>query len=62
MTARTTEPVLWLCPILMLVIGIWFFTWMGFSIVAAILVSLLLVCPAILIYGAVVAFHRKKRR
>jgi len=60
MAARKAESVLWLCPVLMLMLGIWVFTWMGFSIVAAILVSLLLVCPSILIYGAVVAFRRKK--
>lgn len=48
--------IIWLCPILMLALAAWIFTLFGFSIWAAIFISLLLVCPAIIIYGMITIF------
>jgi len=44
---------LWLCPPLMTVIAVWIFMLLGFTVWAAALMALLLICPAIIIYGLI---------
>lgn len=50
---------LWLCPPLMTALAVWTFTLLGLTLWTAIALSLLLVCPAIIIYGIVVVTRRK---
>ncbi len=46
---------IWLCPPLMTALAVWVFTLLGFTIWTAVLMALLLVCPAIIIYGVITA-------
>lgn len=44
---------IWLCPPLMTALAVWILTLLGFTVWVAVLMALLLVCPAIIIYGLI---------
>lgn len=50
---------IWLCPPLMTAIAVWIFTLLGFTIWAAVFMALLLICPAIIIFGLIKISRRK---
>lgn len=50
---------IWLCPPLMTALAVWIFMLFGFSVWVAVLMALLLVCPAIIIYGLIKITRRK---
>lgn len=50
---------IWLCPPLMAAIAVWVFMLFGFAIWAAVLMALILVCPAIIIYGLITISRHK---
>lgn len=50
---------LWLCPPLMTVLAVWIFTLLGFTVWAAVLLSLLIICPAVIIYGLIKVSRHK---
>ena len=43
----------WICPLLAIGLAAALFAWFGFSWWSALLVALLLVCPALLVWGAI---------
>lgn len=49
---------IWLCPIIMVALAAWAFKWYGFSILSSILIALLLVCPAIILWGVIRVYKR----
>ena len=48
-----TEKWGWICPLLAIGLAAGVLAWFGFSFWTALLVALLLVCPALLVWGAV---------
>jgi hypothetical protein len=42
----------WLCPYVMLGLATAILVWFGFTVWSAFLVALLLVCPAVMVWGA----------
>lgn len=49
---------IWLCPVIMAALAAWVFTLYGFSILSSVLIALILVCPAIILWGIVRAYRR----
>lgn len=50
---KVVQKWVWLCPPLMTALALWIFMLLGFAVWAAVLMALLLVCPAIIIYGLI---------
>ncbi len=50
---------LWLCPPLMTALAVWIFMRLGFTVLAAVLMALILVCPAIIVYGLITVARHK---
>lgn len=53
---------LWLCPLLGILVAAGVLVAFGFSIWTALLAALLLVCPALIVWGAVKLRHQLPRR
>lgn len=44
---------LWICPILVVLLSVTIFLYWGWSWTSAVLIALAIVCPAIIIWGAI---------